>query len=435
MAVIHPEHGRFSTRNAWSLGLLFGAFSFLQSFGEPNEGLLAQPVRSLLVSWGRSTGEVAAFSALLAIPWFFKPLYGLLTDFVPLAGGRRKGYLIAASGVAAFALLGVWAAPVGFGAKGNLLACLLVPTAAVALSDVAADALMVERGQALGLTGRFQAIQWACAYASGLIAGTLGGALSGRGRQDLAFLLCGVAAVVALVLSAVCVREPVRAPTGGTARDAIRALTRATRSPAVLGVGGFLFLWNFNPFSTAVLHLHMTRALGFSEQFYGNSVSMLSFASIVACLAYGLYAPRVPRHLLAHASIALGVVSTLAYLAMTDERSALLVTLAIGFTYMTATLIQLDLAAQACPPEAAGTVFASLMALSNLSMSLSTWLGGAWYERGEARWGSVTSFRVLVLVGSAFTAGCWLIVPALPRELLRERAAGGDSPTGSSRRG
>jgi hypothetical protein len=43
---------------------------------------------------------------------------------------------------------------------------------------------------------------------------------------------------------------------------------------------------------------------------------------------------------------------------------------------MTATLIQLDLAARSCPPEAAGTVFATLMALENFAASLSTWLGG-----------------------------------------------------------
>ena len=39
----------------------------------------------------------------------------------------------------------------------------------------------------------------------------------------------------------------------------------------------------------------------------------------------------------------------------------LVVTLAVGFTYMTASLIQLDLAAQACPAAGSGTAFAVLM--------------------------------------------------------------------------
>jgi hypothetical protein len=60
---------------------------------------MAQPVRTLLGTWGRSVPEVATFSARLAIPWALKPLYGLLSDFVPLAGSRRKGYLIVTSAV------------------------------------------------------------------------------------------------------------------------------------------------------------------------------------------------------------------------------------------------------------------------------------------------------------------------------------------------
>ncbi|MBV8611484.1 MAG: hypothetical protein JO034_29075, partial [Singulisphaera sp.] len=75
-----------------------------------------------------------------------------------------------------------------------------------------------------------------------------------------------------------------------------------------------------------------------------------------------------------------------------------------------------------CPPEATGTVFATLMALENLAASLSAWLGGHWYEQGLAHWGGRTSFRILVLVGSAFTAACWLLVPLLPRDFAPPRS-------------
>src|SRR3954470_7427607 len=88
-------------RETLRLGLLFGVLYFVQGIGEPTEGLIAQPVNALLVSWGRGPEEVAAFGALLAVPWSLKPLYGLLTDFVPLFGSRRRAYLIAASAVAA----------------------------------------------------------------------------------------------------------------------------------------------------------------------------------------------------------------------------------------------------------------------------------------------------------------------------------------------
>ncbi|NUQ63375.1 MAG: hypothetical protein HUU20_12930 [Pirellulales bacterium] len=87
------------------LGLLFGAMYFVQGIGEPTEGLIAQPVRSLLKSWGHSASQIAAFSAVLALPWSLKPLYGILTDFVPIAGYRRKSYLILTSLAATLGLL------------------------------------------------------------------------------------------------------------------------------------------------------------------------------------------------------------------------------------------------------------------------------------------------------------------------------------------
>ena len=40
-----------------------------------------------------------------------------------------------------------------------------------------------------------------------------------------------------------------------------------------------------------------------------------------------------------------GVLSTLAYWGLRDEQSAIVISVLVGFTYMTATLIQLDLAA------------------------------------------------------------------------------------------
>jgi MFS family permease len=138
--------------------------------------------------------------------------------------------------------------------------------------------------------------------------------------------------------------------------------------------------------------------------------------SIAACVAYGFYCRRVPVRALVHLSIVLGILSTLANWAMTDERSALILTVAVAFTYMTALLIQLDLAARACPTETAGTIFALLMALSNIGTSLSSIAGGWIYEWSANAWQDERlAFNVLVGIGAAFTACCWLLVPTLGR--------------------
>jgi predicted MFS family arabinose efflux permease len=173
----------------------------------------------------------------------------------------------------------------------------------------------------------------------------------------------------------------------------------------VAAAAAFLFLWTFNPFSTSVLYVHMTRELGMSEQFYGVTVSLLSVGAILGSLAYGTYCRRVPLRWLIHTAIAAGALSTLAYCGMTGKASA-----AAG------SMVQFDLAARACPLAAAGTTFALLMALSNLSYSISTGIGGLLYDRWTESWGAPTSFNLLVAAGSLSTCACWLLVPLLNRQ-------------------
>jgi MFS family permease len=129
--------------------------------------------------------------ALLGLPWTIKPLFGLLSDFVPLFGSRRRNYLLLANGAAAVSLFLLAFVPIEPGSLWLLFALLLPTTMAIALGDVIVDALMVEKGQPLGLTGRFQSMQWAAANAALLLTGVLGGYVAQERLQSLAFGLCG----------------------------------------------------------------------------------------------------------------------------------------------------------------------------------------------------------------------------------------------------
>ena len=87
-----------------------------------------------------------------------------------------------------------------------------MPTLAVAFSDVVADALMIEEGQPLGLTGRLQSIQWASMYAATIVTGLLGGYLTQNGQYRLAFLVCGLLSVLTLALAIWAVHERPQEP-------------------------------------------------------------------------------------------------------------------------------------------------------------------------------------------------------------------------------
>jgi MFS family permease len=406
---------RASRAEIVALGFLFGSMYFAQGISEPSEGLIAQPVRSLLKDWGHSPGDIGVFGAIVSLPWALKPLYGLLTDFVPLAGTRRRGYLLLMSVIATVSLAILFLATPQPGQIGWLLVLLVVPCMATAFADVVIDALMVEKGQPLGLTGRLQSIQWACMYLATILAGLLGGWFTQHRLHRWGFLTCALATGVTALLTLAWVREPRSTARVAEHRSARAVLGLAIRSPGVWVAGAFLFLWNFNPFSTSVLYEFMIGELGMSEQFYGTTVSVLAAGAVVGSLSYGLYCRAVPFPWLIHLSIVGGMLSTLAYWAMSSEPSALVVSFVVGWMYITGTLVQFDFAARVCPVEAAGTTLAVLMALANLSMALSAGVGGYFYEHWADARGGTWAFRSLVALGALCTATCWFVVPYTSR--------------------
>src|SRR5438067_7272221 len=101
---------------------LFGTLYFVQGIVEPTACLPAQPLQTQLRTWGFSTGEVGHFFALVGIGWSLKPLFGLVSDFFPILGYRRRPYLVLSTVVAGVAFLGVaalWAA-LAAGSLGRL---------------------------------------------------------------------------------------------------------------------------------------------------------------------------------------------------------------------------------------------------------------------------------------------------------------------------
>lgn len=412
-----PESVPANAGAAVKLSILFGLIYFVQGVGEPTTGLIAQPVRSLLKDWGLGAAEIAQFMLIVGFPWYIKPVFGLMTDFLPILGSRRKSYLLITTLMAALGLIFAGSMDLPTGATTTLLLLLLLPTIGVAFTDVVADALMVEKGQPLGITGRLQSVQWAALYTAGILTGVVGGWLSQNNYQQIGFVICGVLTLLTFVTAAGWVKERRDATIDvESIKNTAKLTWKTIKGGFVLPVAAFLFLLNFNPFSGDVQYVYMTDTMGLSEQFVGNTYSVGSVAAILACVVYGWLAPRIRVRTLIHISLVTMVISSLCYWGMVGEKSAMAIAAIVGFFYMITTLVQLDMAARYCPPETAGTIFATLMSLSNLSVGLSSAVGGHWYEAWSKGWGAERAFDVLVGVGALFTAACWLLLFILPKE-------------------
>ena len=154
---MHASHDTTAdARYVRRLVALFGLAYFAQGLGQAG-GLINQPLNYYLKSGlGLNPAEVSNYLAILTLPWVIKPVYGLVSDFLPLFGYRRKTWLIVVNLAAALGFL--WAT--GLTEVGTVISALTLTAFGIASSDVIIDALMVENGERLDMIARFQGVQW-----------------------------------------------------------------------------------------------------------------------------------------------------------------------------------------------------------------------------------------------------------------------------------
>jgi MFS family permease len=384
------------------LFVFFATVYVVQGVAEPKAGLATQPIFFLLKDEMRlSAAETAAFFALIGIAWNVKPLYGLLSDLVPLLGKRRRSYLLLTTAVAALGWLALGMLP-AYG-WGLTLAILGLTGLGLAFTDVLCDAVMVEEGKARGLTARFQSIQWAAIYGASLLAGIGGGYLSAHVTYNRTFLLVALFPALSFAASAWAVHEPRTRFDRATVRATVAALRRGTRSRPLWRAAAFILLWNFSPSFGVPLEYHMVDTLGITKIQLGVLASLGSGAAMLGAVVFGRYATRLALRPLLNVAVAIGVAGTLAYYGLVGWWSAVALTLTVSFVSAVALLATLDLAARAVPRHAEGTFFAALMSVSNLGSTGGEWVGGQLYALIGLPW--------LIAVSAAATAACWLLVP------------------------
>jgi len=354
-------------------------------------------------TFGLSAAQTATFFSITVIPWLIKPVYGLISDFVPLFGQRRRSYFILTSGLAAamgliLTMMGsytYWAVAIFFTLMGLGLA----------FTDVLTDALMVENGQRLGLTGPFQAVQWAAISSASILVGIGGGWLAEHKYLSVTFMIATAFPVLTLAMAIFFITEPHVQAGEHQFKETWDAIRAAIRSRTLWIVAGFIFFYNFSPSFGPALVYYATDKLRFSKLFLGTLDSLSYASGIVGTGLYFAFSKSFAFKNMIHFAIAAGVIATLAYLGYRDETSAVILSLVFGAITMIIQLIFLDLAARACPKQAEATFFAFLMSVYNGAVQLSQITGGWLYD--------LVGYTRLIFISAAFTSLCWLLVPLL----------------------
>jgi len=126
--------------------------------------------------------EPAASQALMstaALPWSIKPIYGLLSDYFPIFGKRRKPYLVIAGvlGTVSWVLISHAAAGTGENAPSPWFIMVLfgVGNLSTAISDVVVDAMVAEKSHSDDpIEDDLQSLCWKCMAVGGVFGSLLG---------------------------------------------------------------------------------------------------------------------------------------------------------------------------------------------------------------------------------------------------------------------
>jgi predicted MFS family arabinose efflux permease len=388
--------------------LFFAVVYVVEGVGQIG-GLMAQPLTFYLKeAHGWSAVQVTAYLAVFGLAWIIKPLYGAFSDFVPIFGYRRKTYLIGANIVAIAAYL--WVTQID--APGELVWALQLTAYAMAISSTVCGAVLVENGQRLGESGHFVNQQWlwfnAAIMASAIVGGQLVQRLSPVGALHSAAAIAAIAPAAVLLGTLFLVPEERTQLDARTLRGTVRGLGAAFRKRELWIVGLFLFLYYFSPGFATPLYYAMTDTYKFEQGFIGILGSITSAGWIVGALLYPKLFENMSSRRLLNLSIALGTLTTAAYLLLTNETSAAILSFCSGFSAMLATVATVTLAADYCPRQTEGFSFAVMMSLINLATGSGDIVGSLLFDHLFHQ-----RLAPLILVSAAFTAFAFVLVPLL----------------------
>lgn len=399
----------------WLL-VFFGLAYFCQHFGQA--GLIMQPLKYYLKDvLNYDTVQMTAFFNILTFPWIIKPLYGLVSDYFPLMGYRRKSYLLVVNVLASLGFLAVW----GVHDIGAVQMALLLTAFSTAFSDVAVDGLMVELGNKTGQTQHFQSQQWLWFNVATVITSLGGGYISDLMDPASAFRWTAMATAAFPAIVAVSTWFAVEEKKSKADKKALVQTTKglwdALKSKTLWLVAAFILCWQFSPHFGDPMLYHMRDTLGYSKSFIGWLGAIGAVASVIGAAIYAkFFAGKVGTRALLYWTGIIGVIGILANLLLVTPVTgtpavAVVLTVIFGAVAPVAMIAIMNLAAEVCPKRVEALTFATLMSVYNFGTQGGSMFGSWLYENKVNH-----DITYLVLIAAAFSAVCIVLVWFLPKK-------------------
>lgn len=351
---------------------------------------------------GLSPAQMGALLGIAALPWVIKPLFGFLSDGLPLFGYRRRPYLVLSGLMGTIAWLSL--AKLVDTALAATIAILL-SSISVAISDVIVDSLVVERARKESLTqsGSLQSLTWGASAMGGLITAYLSGWLLEQLGTRTVFAITATFPLLVCVVAWLISEEPVGdSPKNvsaaekltsdhgqdsnlNTVKNQIKQLRGAISQKAIWLPTAFIFIWQATPTADSAFFYFTTNELGFEAEFLGRVRLVTSIASLLGIWLFQRFLKKIPfRTIMGWTTLLSSLLGMTTLLLVTHANRSLGIDdhwFSLGDSLILTVMGQiafmpiLVLSARLCPAGVEATLFALLMSIWNLSGLLSHELG------------------------------------------------------------
>jgi folate/biopterin transporter len=371
-----------------------------------------------------SPAQVAALMGIVMLPWVIKPVFGFISDGLPIFGYRRRPYLILSGilGTISWVSLATivhttWAATLA----------IALTSLSSAVSDVIVDSLVVERarGESQAAAGSLQSLTWGTVALGGLITAYFSGMLLEHFTTRHIFLITAsfplIVSGVAWLIAETPVNktqgerqfpiDPTRKQVSGessqvkaavqddhcltkednnssnspTIKHQLKQLRKAVSQKAIWLPTAFIFIFLAMPNAESAFFFFTTNELHFQPEFLGRVRLVTSIASLIGIWIFQRFLKTVPfRIIFGWSSVISTVLGMTMLLLVTHTNRALGIddhwfsigdNLIIKVMGEIAYMPVLVLAARLCPPGVEATLFAVLMSITNLAGLVSHELG------------------------------------------------------------
>ncbi len=356
----------------------------------------------------------SAFFFLIGLPWYVKPLTGILTDACPILGTRRKSYMVISSLMAVLGWIGLYFTPRTY--HKLLWVCLVIAFFMVIASTVV-GAYMVEVAHAVAGSGRITAVREATEQACAMVQGPFGGYLAAITFGWTAITGAGI--MFFLFPAALFLLHEPRQPADprGVLRDAAQQLGNVRRAHNLWAAIGLMALFYIAPGFATALFYRQQNLLHLNTEIQGYLGMLGGAGGVAAAFAYGRLCRRFNLRMLLPWCLGIATVTNLGYLYYSTFLRAQVIDGMNGLGYALAELALMDLAVRATPARSEGLGFSLMMSVRNLALFGTDWIGSKLLSM------HLLSFHWLVLSNSLTTAVTVPLVFLLPMAVVGRKDA------------